>query len=315
MNEFDVINSLRKIIKNKSALNLEDDVFFDKKNSLVASIDTYNEKTHYINFNYPNLITKKIIRSSISDLVSKGVDPKYLLISFSGSKKKFNKKNIKLITDSIKEEQIKYGFTLVGGDTTFSRNSSFSVCVFSFSDKIIRRNTCLNNDDIYLTGTIGDSSIGLDLLKKKIRTNILKNNYFINKYFKPNLPFGFHRELYKFANSSMDVSDGLLIDLKKIVSAKKLGFTVNFNIIPKSKNFNNLKITKKKAIQHLFNGDDYQILFTAKKKYRKIILISAAKWNQKVTRIGKITRGKGDYLKIDNKLNKIHNYQGYIHCF
>ena len=113
MNEFDVINSLRKIIKNKSALNLEDDVFFDKKNSLVASIDTYNEKTHYINFNYPNLITKKIIRSSISDLVSKGVDPKYLLISFSGSKKKFNKKNIKLITDSIKEEQIKYGFTLV----------------------------------------------------------------------------------------------------------------------------------------------------------------------------------------------------------
>ena len=87
MNELQIINNLRKIITNPSALNLYDDVFFDKKKSLVVSIDTYNEKIHYLNFKYPNLLIKKVIRSSISDLICKGVDPKYLLISFSGSKK------------------------------------------------------------------------------------------------------------------------------------------------------------------------------------------------------------------------------------
>ena len=58
--------------------------------------------------NNPNLIIKKVIRSSISDIVSKGTNPKYLFISFSGSKKHFNKKNINLIFKSIKHEQKKY---------------------------------------------------------------------------------------------------------------------------------------------------------------------------------------------------------------
>ena len=85
MNELQIINNLRKIITNPSTLNLYDDVF-DKK-ILVVSIDTYNEKIHYLNFKYPDLLIKKVVRSSISDLICKGVDPKYLLISFSGSKK------------------------------------------------------------------------------------------------------------------------------------------------------------------------------------------------------------------------------------
>ena len=76
MNELDIIGKLRKIINNPSALNLNDDVFYDKKNCLLASIDTYNETIHYPNFSNPNLIIKKAIRSSISDIICKGVDPK-----------------------------------------------------------------------------------------------------------------------------------------------------------------------------------------------------------------------------------------------
>ena len=54
-----------------SAFNLNDDVFFDKKKSLLGSIDTYNENIHYLNFKYPNFLIKKIIRSSISDIIQK----------------------------------------------------------------------------------------------------------------------------------------------------------------------------------------------------------------------------------------------------
>ena len=79
-----------------------------------------------------------------------------------------------------------------------------------------------------------------------------------------------------------------------------------------------INLVKKKKIstnKHLFNGDDYQILFTAKKKYRKLINKSAKKWNQKITKIGEICKGRGDYLKYGDKLKKIKHYQGYIHNF
>ena len=220
MNELEIINSIKKIIKDPSALKLNDDVFFDKKKSLVASIDTYNEKTHYMNFKYPNLIIKKAIRSSISDIISKGCDPKYLLISFTGSKKQFNKKNIQSILQSIKQEEKKYNFFLVGGDTTLSNKSSFTICTFGYSKKIVKRNNSLKNDDIYLTGNVGDASVGLEILKNNLRINKKFKKYFIDKFFKPDLSFGFHRELLKFATSSMDISDGLLIDLKKITGDK-----------------------------------------------------------------------------------------------
>ena len=109
MNEFDIIkNYFQKLAKNNTAaLNLNDDVFFDKKKGLVISIDTYNEGIHYINLKNPYLVTKKIIRSAISDLFCKGVKPKYYFIYGSGNKKQFTKKNLKMISKSLNVEQKK----------------------------------------------------------------------------------------------------------------------------------------------------------------------------------------------------------------
>ena len=88
MNEFELIkNYFQRLSKdNPAAIKLNDDVFFDKKKNLVISVDTYNEGIHFPNFKYPNLIIKKIIRSSISDLICKGVKPIYIFIAASGNK-------------------------------------------------------------------------------------------------------------------------------------------------------------------------------------------------------------------------------------
>ena len=79
MYEFELIKKYFQKLSKKSpsSLNLNDDVFFDKKKRLVVSVDTYTEGNHFINFKKPDLVIKKIIRSSISDLVCKGVLPKY----------------------------------------------------------------------------------------------------------------------------------------------------------------------------------------------------------------------------------------------
>ena len=150
MHEFELINNYFSKIakKNKSALNLNDDVFFDKKKGVVISVDTYNIGTHFFNFKSPDLVIKKILRSSISDLICKGVKPKFYFISSSGNKKTFTKKNLYKISKSLKSEQNKFNIDLCGGDTTFSNKLSFTITSMGYSNKIIYRNKAKLNDDI-----------------------------------------------------------------------------------------------------------------------------------------------------------------------
>ena len=319
MNEFELIKNYfqRLTKKNPSALKLNDDVFFDKNKKIVLSIDTYNEGIHYINFNKPNLIIKKVIRSSISDLFCKGVNPKYIFISGSGSKKHFNKKNLKLISKSISDEQKKFNIMLSGGDTVTSNRSSFTIVSLGFSKKIIKRNNAKIGDDIYVTGNLGDSYIGLNILKKKIYIKKKFKNYFINKYYLPDLPTKIHKFLNKFANSSLDISDGLFSDLSKLINKQKVGFNINADTIPMSKKLKiYIKKNKKNPLNFISKGDDYQIIFTSSKKHRSYIKKLSKRINQKITLIGTITNQyKQSWITSNGKLLKPLNYGGYLHNF
>ena len=319
MNELILIKNYFKKLTNNNpgALKLNDDVFFSKKEGLVISVDTYNEGIHYLNFKNPNLVIKKIIRSSISDLYCKGVFPKYIFISGSGNKKHFNKKNLILISKSIYQEQKKFNIKLSGGDTVTSKKSSFTITVVGFSKKIVKRNRAKKDDDIYVTGNLGDSFIGLNTLKKKININKKINNYFINKYYHPELPVKTCKYLNKFANTSIDISDGLFADIKKLINDQNLGFVINLDKIPVSKNLNlYLKKNKKTKINVISKGDDYQIVFTASKKKRIYIKEFFKRINQKISRIGTITNQSKLGLIINHrKVLKPLNNDGYLHKF
>jgi len=319
MHEFDIIKKyFSNLVKsNKSSLDLNDDVFFDKKKSLVISIDTYNEGVHFFDFKYPELVIKKILRSSISDLICKGVLPKYYFISGSGNKKTFTHKNLSKISNSLKQEQNKYGIFLCGGDTTFSNKLSFSITSVGYSKKIIYRNKAKFNDDIYVTGNLGDSFIGLKILQKKIKMNRKLQNYFVKNYFKPEIQIKLTKELIKFANSSIDLSDGLIDDLAKMINKQKLSYQLWEEKIPLSKHLRNyLEKNNLKKSNFISNGDDYQILFTAGSDKSRIIQSTSKKLGIKITKIGKIILNnkkssiiskKGKYLLIKNS--------GYKHQF
>ncbi len=319
MNEEFLINSyLKKLSKNNPySLNLNDDVFFDKNKKLVISVDTYNEGIHFLNFKKPDLIIRKIIRSSISDIYAKGVKPNYFFLTGSGNKKHFTKKNMSLISKSLSNEQNRFNIKLSGGDTTSSKNLSFTVMSLGYSDKIVYRNKAKNGDDIYITGNVGDSYIGLKALKNKIKLNSNQKKYFVDKYYSPSLPINFSSHLFKIANCSMDISDGLVIDLNKLINKQKLGYLIDINKIPKSNNLKLLiKQKKLNKLDYLFNGDDYQILFTASKSKRKYIKTLSYKMNQKISIIGQINTKSKDYL-LDNRRIPIKylKYQGYSHIF
>jgi thiamine-monophosphate kinase len=319
MHEFQLIKKyFSSIVKqNKSALNLNDDVFFDKKKGLVISIDTYNEGYHFLDFKYPDLVIKKIIRSSISDLICKGVEPKYYFIAGSGNKRSFSKKNLSLISKSLRNEQKKYGIFLCGGDTTYSNKLSFSITSIGYSKNIIYRNKAKLNDDIYVTGNLGDSYVGLQILKKKIKLNKKINDYFVKNYFEPNIQINFSKELLKLANSSIDISDGLIADLEKMINNQNLSYQINEYKIPISKILTMvIKDHKLKKSQLISHGDDYQILFTANPSKARIIENKSKLLQVKITKIGKIISGSKKSSIIDQKGKQILiKNKGYTHQF
>jgi len=319
MHEFEIIkNYFSKLSKsNKSSLNLNDDVFFDKSNKLVISVDTYVEGTHFINFKNPDLVIKKIIRSSISDLICKGVQPKYYFISGSGNNKSFSSSNLIKISKSLKQEQKKYNIFLSGGDTVWSNKLSFTITSVGFSKKIIFRNNAKLNDDIYVTGSLGDSYAGLKILKRNINTISDLKNYFKNKYYLPNVPFKLTKKLLSFANTSIDISDGLIADLEKLINKQKLSYKLDLASIPISKNLSKFLILKKLSkISYISQGDDYQILFTANPSKSRIISKTAKSLGIKISKIGKICIASQKSEIIDEKGKKIDvNLKGFYHKF
>tara|TARA_Y100000992_G_scaffold280514_1_gene227596 strand:+ start:310 stop:1269 length:960 start_codon:yes stop_codon:yes gene_type:complete len=319
MHEFHLINKyFSKLSRNnKSSLKLNDDVFFDRSKRLVVSVDTYIEGIHFINFRKPDLVIKKIIRSSISDIICKGVKPIYYFISGSGNNKSFSSSNLKKISKSLKQEQKKYNIILCGGDTVYSNKLSFTVTSMGFSKKIIFRNNAKLNDDIYVTGNLGDSFAGLSILKKKIYTNTNLHKYFENRYYLPNLHLKLINKLLTFANTSIDISDGLIADLEKLINKQKLSYKLNLNNIPISTKLKKLLIQKKlDKTSFISKGDDYQILFTANSSKSRIIYKTGKSLGIKISKIGKICSNLQKPQIIDQKGKKIAiKFKGYSHSF
>ena len=320
MNEFSIINKyLSNLSKNnKGSFGLSDDVFFDYKKKMGISIDTYNEGVHFLNFNNPNLVIKKVLRASISDLICKGINPKYYFISFSGNNNHLSKKNICKICLALKQEQKKYNIILSGGDTTRSNKLSITISSIGYSERPpVLRSGAKNNDDIYITNNIGDAFMGLNILKKKIKLSKKSTDYFIKQFYLPNIPIKFSKKIHLFANSSIDISDGFFQDLKHILSNSNLSSEIFVNNIPVSVYLNlYLKRIKKNKINLISNGDDYQILFTANKNKRNLIKKISKSTSTKVSIVGVIrNKSIGKTIKLSNEKLALPKTLGYIHNF
>ena len=319
MHEFEIIKKYfsKLSLDNKNSLKLNDDVFFDKSKELIISVDTYIEKSHFFDFKDPDLVIKKILRSSISDLICKGVKPKYYFISGAGNKKSFTKLNLSKISQSLKQEQKKFGIHISGGDTVFSNKLSFTIISVGFSSNIIFRNKAKFNDDIYITGNLGDSYMGLKIFKKEVSLKKDLNKYFIKKYYLPELHINLTKKLFNFANTSIDISDGLFADLDKLINKQRLSYKVYISKIPISKNLKKIILSKKlQKIDFVSKGDDYQILFTASKKKSRIIKRTFKSLGIKISKIGNISSSGQKSQIIDEKGNKIAiKNKGHFHNF
>ena len=320
MNEFSVIKKYFSNLSknNRGSFDLSDDIFFDYKKKVGISIDSYVEGRHFLNFKNPNLVIKKALRGAISDLICKGITPKYYFMSCSGNKKHLTQANLAKIQLALKEEQKKYNIFLAGGDTSRSNRLSITVSVVGYSKKNpVLRSGAKVNDDIYITNTIGDAFVGLKLLKGKIKLSKKNSDYFVRRFYLPILPIKFSKKIHLFANSAIDISDGFFQDLQHILSRSNLSSIIFKNKIPISSYLNSYLIrTKKNKLNFISNGDDYQILFTANKKMRNLIKKISKSTSTKVSIVGivknksisKNTKSTEKKFKFPKKLGYIHNF-------
>ena len=123
--------------------------------------------------------------------------------------------------------------------------------------------------------------------------------------------------LLNFANTSIDISDGLIADLEKLINKQKFSYKLNLANIPISKNLKKLLIQKKlNKKSYISQGDDYQILFTANSSKSRIINKTAKSLGIKISKIGKICSNLQKSQIIDQKGNKIAvKTKGYSHRF
>ena len=194
---------------------------------------------------------------------------------------------------------------------------SFTIISLGFSKNIIYRNKAKENDDIYVTGNLGDSYTGLKILKKKIIKNKNLSSYFEKKYYLPELYLNLSSKLLSFANCSIDLSDGLIADLEKMINQQNLSFIIYLDKIPISNNLKKLIYKKKLSkLGFISQGDDYQILFTADKSKSRIITKISKSLGIKISKIGKICSSSLKSHIIDEKGNKITPInKGYYHKF
>lgn len=316
MDEFQFIkNLLSPLATNANSLSLSDDIAILGDKDLVFSTDTICEDIHFLKNTSPNKIAEKLLRVNISDLAAKGVPPKYYSLNLSLDPSNISKEWLENFVSGLSTIQHNFGISLLGGDTTITKQGSvFSATIFGqINKKYIKRSSAKTGDLIFVTGYLGDSFLGLEILKNQIVTSAPNKEYFTKKYEIPNPRIEITDLLLSVASSSIDISDGIFQDLDHILNASSCGANIIFDDIPISNNAEGIisqnNIIKEKLINH---GDDYEILFTAPKESLKTIKEFCSLSRFPITNIGVITEKKLN-ITPSSPINESYLKNGYKH--
>jgi thiamine-monophosphate kinase len=181
-----------------------------------------------------------------------------------------------------------FGCPLIGGDTTAG---PLNICITALGsvpkEKAIRRSGALVGDDIWISGTVGDARLTLAALRHEIE---LSKEDFISverRMHQPTPRVNLGIALRDVANSALDISDGLLGDLRHILKQSNKDAEIFLDRIPKSATL----AKQSQAIQTQYaasGGDDYELCFTAPTSQRDVIAKISASLNLPLTQIGSI---------------------------
>lgn len=268
--------------------------------ALVTTTDTLISGVHFLPNAAPHAIAQKAIAVNLSDLAAMGAEPAWLSLSLSLPEA--DEVWLSEFARGIAELTQFYSVQLIGGDTVQGPLAiTITAQGFVPPEQALMRSKAKPGDLVYVTGTLGDAGLGLDLLLNKITLNDADNaQYVLNRLHYPTPRLLIGSGLRRVANACIDLSDGLCSDIKHILKASNCGATIQLEKLPLSKAMRE-SVDSQKAQQYaLTAGDDYELLFTVSEEQKGKLETVLANANVCYTCIGHLT---GQSNKLDLRLN------------
>lgn len=256
----------------------------------------------------------KAMMGNVSDIAAMGGSPRYAFVSI-GIQKTSDDKYIQDLYKGMIEAANMAGAVIAGGDISRSDQLVINIALYGevARKRLITRSGARAGDFIYITGSIGDSMAGLELLQSGGKKFQKKYNGLVKKHTRPVARFNIIQEIINlFSPSAMiDVSDGIVSDIWQICRESSCGFQIYESNLPVSNGL--LKYAAQRKITPyeyaLKSGEEFELIFTSRKNITDTMNININDIN--IALIGAICEN-GFFILRDNKLIKAP-IRGYDH--
>ena len=305
MGEFDLIERFFKTNagtagQNKNiALGIGDDCALIKPvadEEIAITTDMLVEGRHFFAGADPEQLGRKALAVNLSDLAAMGAQP--LGFTLAIAMPKVDISWLEAFSKGLLDIATLFACPLIGGDTTAGPLTLSITALGSIpAGKAIRRSGAKIDDDVWVSGTVGDARLVLAALRHEIALSEEDLKRVEKRMHQPTPRIELGIRLRDIATAALDISDGLLGDLTHVLKQSKVDAEIVLNQLPKS------EILKKQSVdlQNQFaasGGDDYELCFTAPAHQRDVIKKISTSLNLPLTMIGKITPIKNQYPQV-----------------
>jgi thiamine-monophosphate kinase len=265
---------------------------------LAVSVDTLVEGIHFFADVDPQTLGHKSLAVSLSDLAAMGAKPAWFTLALTLPE--INETWLQGFSQGLALLAKQHNIQLVGGDTTRGPLTiSIQVHGIVKPEQAIKRSGAKLGDMIYVTGTLGDAGAALQLKLNQWHDESLTpedQDYLQQRLEQPTPRLQIGEDLIGIASSAIDISDGLLADLRHIINKSQLGACLDLSKLPISPVLS--KISRNMAENFaLESGDDYELCFTVPPQHGAEM---EQRFSGMCTQIGLITDDKGIYFIGDN---------------
>jgi len=256
--------------------------------ALVVTTDSVIAGIHVLADAGPQHYAQKLVRRNLSDLAAMGAMPWRYTLNLH-TPVGLDDAWFAAFAATLAEEQKTFRMLLVGGDST-SGSTPIHTTLTCFGlapgGRSLRRAGAMAGDDIYVSGTIGDAALALQLLQHHTPVDAA----LAARYHCPEPRISLGLQLHGIAHAAIDISDGLMADLAQLCAASAVGATIERAAIPTSAALQQYMLQDASGWNWVLGGgDDYELLFTAAPAMRAQIDALSETLSIAVTRMGTVT--------------------------
>jgi thiamine-monophosphate kinase len=266
---------------------------------LVLTADAMIEGVHFLTDQPPGLVARKLLRVNLSDLAAMGAVPLGYLVTAAWPETK-DEAWIAGFAEGLADDQAIFPVHLLGGDTTRTPGPlalSLTAVGTVPAGGGLKRGAARDGDLLFVSGTIGDSALGLKILRGELETLDDSDRTALvarHRLPQPRLALGQALLDEGLATAAIDLSDGLVADIGHIAESSGLSARIEASAIPLSAAAGRAVAEDPDLRAALFGGgEDYELAFAVAPGQAGAIAALAERLALPIKRIGALAAGQG----------------------